>query len=182
MDVDFDTALPLGIGVGYDLPFHYWKFFHPRLEIELSTLEADVSGGSFNGGQQSFGGDLGVDLLLVNNYADIIWQDDQKLVPYVGGGFGVANVDSNIVYGPSDVSAPTFAVQGDDTAFTSTLAAGLTLRTDAAWEVYGEARYFRIQDVSFDRRFVDGGANLLNADVKDDLDAANVTVGLRYRF
>jgi len=152
------------------------------LELEYSTLDVDVSDGSFNSGNQPFSGDTQIDFFLVNNYSDIIWDDNQTWVPFVGGGLGVASVDANILYAGGGAPTPNFAATGEDTGFASTFAAGLTWLTGTPWEVYGEARYFQIRDLEFERRFIGNGENLLNARVSDDFDGTTLTFGARYKF
>lgn len=179
---DFDTDSTLGVALGYKTPWEFFGLFHPRLELEYSTLSADVGNGSFNSGTQSFGGDTSIDFFLVNNYSDIIWDEDQTLIPFIGGGLGVASVDANILYAGGGATSPNFIVTGEDTGLAGTVAGGLTWLTGSPWEVYGEARYYQVRDLAFDRRFIGGGADLLNARVEDDFDGTSLTVGARYKF
>lgn len=179
---DFDSDATFGLAVGYDTPFEFFGLFHPRLELEYSRIEADVSGGSFNSGAQPFSGDVSIDFFLINNYSDIIWDDDQSVVPFVGGGLGIANVDANILYAGGGSPTPNFVATGDDSGLAGTIAGGLTWLTGTPWEVYGEARYYQIRDLEFERRFIGGGANLFNASVEDDFDGTSLTLGARYRF
>ncbi|MHA7899683.1 MAG: outer membrane protein [Henriciella sp.] len=182
IQADFDSDSTLGVALGYKTPWEFFGIFHPRLELEYSTLKADVGGGSFNGGNQPFSGDTQIDFFLINNYSDIIWRDDQTLVPFVGGGLGVANVETNILYAGGGATAPNFVAAGDDTGLAGTIAGGLTWLTGSPWEVYGEARYYQVRDLEFERRFIGGGADLLNARVEDDFDGTSLTLGARYKF
>lgn len=182
INADFDSDTTLGIALGYKTPWEFFGLFHTRLELEYSTLDIDVSDGSFNNGSQPFSGDASIDFFLVNNYSDIIWDDDQTLVPYVGGGLGIANVDANILYAGGGAKSPNFAATGDDSGLASTVAGGLTWLTGTPWEVYGEARYYQIRDLDFDRRFIGGGQDLFNARVDDDFDGTSLTIGARYKF
>ncbi|MEO0466218.1 MAG: outer membrane beta-barrel protein [Pseudomonadota bacterium] len=182
VDAEFDSDTTLGVALGYDLPYEFFGVFHPRLELEYSTLDADVSTGSFNGGNQSFGGDLSIDFFLINNYTDIIWQDNQTVVPYFGGGLGIASVDANVLYAGGGATAPTFGVVGEDDGFVGTFALGASWQLADQWDIYGEGRYYRIQDIELERRFIADGANLLNAKVDDTLDGTTLTAGVRYRF
>ena len=47
IEADFDDEITFGGTIGYQLPFKYWKYFHPRLELEITTFEADVSAVSY---------------------------------------------------------------------------------------------------------------------------------------
>lgn len=180
--VEFDSDLTFGGAVGYALPFEFFGLFHSRLELEYSRIDADVSSGSFNGGDQAFSGDTSIDFFLVNNYSDIIWNDNQTVIPYVGGGLGIATVDSNVLYAGGGATAPTFAVTGEDSGLVGTFAAGLTWRVSEQWDLYTEGRYYQVRDIELDRRFIAEGTDLLNAKVSDDLDGATFTSGIRFRF
>ena len=182
IDADFDSDTTLGVALGYKTPWEFFGLFNTRLELEYSTLDVDVSGGSFNSGNQPFSGDTTIDFFLINNYSDIIWSDDQTVIPFVGGGLGIANVETNILYSGGGATSPNFAARGDDTGLAGTFAGGLTWLTGTQWEVYGEARYYQIRDLEFERRFIGGGADLLNARVDDDFDGTSLTLGARYKF
>ena len=182
IQTDFDSDTTFGAALGYKTPWEFFGVFHPRLEIEYSTIDADVSGGSFNAGSQPFSGDTSIDFFLVNNYSDIIWSENQTVIPFVGGGLGVANVDASILYAGGGSPTPNFVATGDDSGLASTIAGGLTWLTGADWEVYGEARYYQIYDVELERRFIGNGSNLLNANVSDDFDGTSLTLGARYKF
>lgn len=182
INAEFDSDSTLGVALGYKTPWEFFGLFNTRLELEYSTLSSDVSNGSFNSGNQSFSGDMDIDFFLINNYSDIIWDDNQTLIPYVGGGLGVANVDANILYAGGGATEPNFVATGEDTGLAGTFAAGLTWLTGTQWEIYGEGRYYQIRDLEFERRFIGGGANLLNATVEDDFDGTTFTVGARYKF
>ncbi|MEL6858738.1 MAG: outer membrane beta-barrel protein [Pseudomonadota bacterium] len=179
---EFDSGTTLGIALGYKTPWEFFGLFNTRLELEYSTLDVDVSNGSFNSGNQPFSGDASIDFFLLNNYSDIIWDDDQSVIPYVGGGIGVANVDANILYAGGGATSPNFVATGEDSGLAGTVAGGLTWLTGTPWEVYGEARYYQVRDLEFERRFIGGGADLLNARVEDDFDGTSLTLGARYKF
>ena len=182
INAEFDSDTTLGVALGYKTPWEFFGLFHPRLELEYSTLDVDVSNGSFNSGSQPFSGDATIDFFLVNNYSDIIWDDNQTLIPYVGGGLGSANVDANILYAGGGAIDPNFVATGDDSGLAGTVAGGLTWLTGTQWEIYGEARYYQIRDLEFERRFIGGGADLFNARVDDDFDGTSLTIGARYKF
>ena len=182
IEADFNTAAHFGGRVGTKLPFKYWKYFQPRLELEVSTFEADVESGSFNGGTQTFSGDQSTTLFLINNNSDWIWSDDQKIIPYFGGGIGVAKVDSDIQYFPAAASAPTFAVQGDDIGLATISTLGLTFKATETLDVFTEARYLKTYGIDAERTFIAGGASSFNADVDDDPDGITITGGVRVNF
>ena len=180
--LDYSNSYTFGGAAGYQLPFTYLGVFQPRLEIEVSYLENDINSGSFNAGAQTFNGDQDVLFFYLNNYSDIRFSEDQRFVPYIGGGLGVAVVNSNVGYFPASATANTFGVLGEDTAFAGHVAVGASYELNSNLELYSEGRYFRIQNVNLDRRFIGGGADLFNATLEDDIDGFTVTGGLRYRF
>ena len=182
IDTSFDNDLTFGVAVGYDTPWEFFGLFNTRLELEYSRLEADVSNGSFNSGSQPFSGDATIDFFLINNYSDIIWDENQTVIPFVGGGLGVASVDADILYAGGGATTPNFVATGEDEGLAGTIAGGLTWLTGTPWEIYGEARYYQIRDLDFERRFIGGGADLFNASVNDDFDGTSLTIGARYKF
>lgn len=182
VEAEFDNSTTFGGTIGYQLPFKYWKYFHPRLELEISSFEADVEDGNFNGNDLNFSGEQKVTSYLLNNYSDIVWTENQRWVPFIGGGIGFSNVDANVLYqgGAEGAPNPTFGVVGDDSAFTTTFGGGLTLRTNAQFELYGEARYTQIYGVELERRFIPTGG--FSANVEDDLQHGALIFGARLRF
>jgi len=184
IEAGFDTDIFYGGSVGARLPFKYWKNFQPRLELEISGFDGDVSGGNFNGGDQVFSGNQGVTFFLINNFSDWQWRDDQLIVPYFGGGIGVANVDTDIQYFPNNGIATdsTFALQGGDTDLATVSAIGLTYKGNERFDVYTEARYWTVYNVDAERTFVAGGVNGFSADVQENIDGITVTVGARINF
>lgn len=181
-ELDYSTGYNIGGSVGGSLPFRYWKYFQPRLEIEVSYTDISVDGGSFNGGSQVFSGSQEALSILFNNYTDIIFSENQRFTPYVGGGIGVAFVDSFAEYFPPANSAIVFAVNGEDTALAGHFAIGGTFDLTDQFEIFTEARYFRIQDVALERSFTGGGDNLFVGGVSDDIDGIAINAGIRLRF
>lgn len=184
VNIEYDTGYQVGGAVGAQLPFKYWGVFHPRLEVEVSYTRLGVSEGSFNGGDQIFSGDQSTTFILLNNYSDIKWSQNQRVIPYVGGGFGVALVRSDVGYFPASATTAgnTFAVVGEDTAFASHIAAGLSAPFGGGGEIYVEGRYTKIYSANLERRFVGGGADLFVADLSDSLNEFTALGGLRWRF
>ncbi len=180
--VDTSSSRTFGGAVGYQLPFKYWSVFQPRLEVEVANFRQNVESGSFNGGNQTFIGDISGTSILLNNYSDIIFSEDQVIVPYIGGGLGVVFVDANVQYFGAAANAPVFGLVDTDTALYGTIAAGLSFRFSPQLDLYTEARYNRATNVDVDRRFISGGADLFNASVEDNLNNVSVIGGVRFRF
>jgi opacity protein-like surface antigen len=187
-DADFEGTQAPAAGVpgavGVRLPFKYWKYFQPRIELEISRSESDVSAGNFNGGNQNFSGDQSVTYYLINNSSDIIWRENQKIVPYFGGGIGIGDFDTNIQYFPNNgiATAPTFAVQNSGSGFATVSTLGATFKATDRFDIYAEGRYLKTYGVDAERRFIAGTNNGFSADVDDDPDGFTLTVGTRVNF
>ncbi|WP_427450195.1 hypothetical protein [Litorimonas sp. WD9-15] len=181
---NLDSDVYYGAAVGGRLPFKFLNVFQPRLELEISHFESDVDGGNFNGGNQTFSGQQSQTFYLINSYNDIRWKDNQRVVPYIGGGIGLGVVDSDIQYFPNNgvATAPTFAAQGQDTGFATVSAAGVTLNATEKFDVFVEGRYFKTYGIDAERRFIANGNDGFNADLDDDPDGLTLTVGTRVKF
>ena len=184
VEAEFDSDVYFGGAIGYRLPYRFLTYFQPRLELEISYLDAEVEGGAFNAGDQTFGGSQESLFIFGNSLTEIIWSEDQVIIPYIGGGIGVGIIDNNITYFPNNgiASAPTFAVLGDDTGLASHTTIGVTVPINEQFEVYGEGRYLLTLNIDAERTFVGDGGETFNADVDDNVDAFSLTVGMRWRF
>lgn len=184
VDANLDSDVYFGGAIGVRLPFKFLKTFQPRWELEVSHYESNVGSGEFNGGDQTFSGDQSQTFFLINSYNDIRWKDDQKIVPYFGGGFGFGVVDSDIRYFPNNgtLTAPNFAAQGEDTGFATVSTVGVTLNASEKFDIYTEARYFKTYGIDADRRFIADGNDGFSAGLDDDPDGLSFTVGTRVKF
>lgn len=168
--------------IGYKFPVRFLGLFEPSIELEHSRANPDVSGGSFNGGTQTFLGDVDVQSFTVNYQSDLILKDNQRLTPFWGGGIGIADVDSNIQYFPAAATAPTFGVISSDTAFTYQSNIGLRFDLTDTIAIDARARYQRVNGIDLERRFVANGNDAFNANVSGNYETVNFLAGLRYSF
>lgn len=184
VDVEFDEGFVGTVAVGYRIPKRIFGLFQPSVEVEYSYAEADVSGGNFNGGNQTFGGSSEVNTFSINYQSDIRWSDDQKVIPFWGGGIGIADVDSNAAYFPNNgvATAPTFAVTGGGTGLSLQSNAGLQFVLTENIELQTRVRYQRVTGLDFDRTFVGGGAQGFNADLDGRFETVSLLAGVRFRF
>lgn len=175
LEAEFDAASTYGVTAGYRLPFKYWTYFQPRLELEISSTEADISDARFNGAPRAIEGEQTTTFFLLNNYNDITWRENQTLVPFLGGGIGVASVDLSL----QEAGVPAARIDDDTTVLATTFAGGVTWHTSDRIELYGEARYVTIYGAEFDR--LEAGSPLVRA-LEDDLTTATFTLGVRLNF
>lgn len=182
--VEFEDTFQGAVAVGYRLPKHVFGIFQPSLELEYSRSTPDVDGGAFNGGNQTFAGDFEVNTYAVNYQSDIRWSNNQRVIPFLGGGIGIADVDANATYFPNNgvATAPTFAVRDSDTALYLQSNAGVTFVLNENFDLNTRVRYQRIDGLDLDRRFIAGGANDLNAQLEGDYETVSLLAGIRFRF
>ncbi len=184
VEFELDSDVYFGGAIGGRLPFKFLKTFQPRWELEVSHFESDVGDGQFNTGSQTFGGEQSQTFFLINSYSDIRWKENQKIVPYLGGGLGLGVIDSNVTYFPNNgvATAPTFAVNGQDTGITTVSTIGVTLNASDAFDVYAEARYLKTYGIDLERQFVADGSNGFSADLDDNPDGLAFAIGTRFKF
>ena len=183
VNVGFDDQFYGAAAIGYRIPTRVLGIFQPSIEVEFSRTSPDVTSGSFNGGSQTFSGDFDVSTYSINYQSDIRWSDDQKVIPFIGGGIGIADIEANARYFPNNgATAPTFAVTGDDTALSLHSNAGLTFVINDNFDLNTRVRYQRVSGLDFERRFIAGTNDAFNADVSGDYETVSLLAGVRFRF
>ncbi len=182
--VGYDEGFTGAVAVGYQFPTRFLGIFQPSIEVEYAYGEADVSGGAFNGGDQTFGGDIETESFTVNYQSDIRWSDDQVVVPFWGSGIGITDVDSRATYFPNNgvATAPTFAVTQGGTGFTYQTNAGLRFDLTDTLSLQARVRYQNVSGLDFQRTFVGGGANVFNAELDGGYETVSALGGIRLRF
>lgn len=181
---EFDEGFTFAGAVGYKIPTRVFGIFQPSVELEYSNASSDVSGGAFNGGNQTFGGDIDVNTFTLNYRSELRLKEKQTVVPFWGGGIGIADVSSNVTYFPNNgtANAPTFAVQGSDTALVLHSNVGASIRLNDNIDLEGRVRYQRTSDLDLERRFVADNSGSVNADVSGSYETVSGLLGLRFRF
>lgn len=86
MDVSVDNGYGLGVAGGYD-------FGPARIEIEGSYRDSNVGKLKVNGVVAGGSGDLQIQALMINGFAD--FKTGGMVTPYVGAGVGYAKVELN---------------------------------------------------------------------------------------
>lgn len=182
--VEYDEGFTGTAAIGYQFPTRVLGIFQPSVEIEYGYGEADVSGGNFNGGNQTFGGGIETNTLSVNYQSDIRWSQGQRVIPFIGGGIGIADVNSRATYFPNNgvANAPTFAVTDGGTGLSLQSNAGLQFKLTDKLSLQGRVRYQRISGLDFQRTFIGGGNNAFNANLDGSYETVSVLAGLRFKF
>lgn len=178
-EVDFDPGFVVGGSVGYAFPETAFGRF--RVEVEGSYRENDVDDGRTLAGRQTFRGDLSAAAGLAMLYYDLV-DVSEFVTPFIGGGAGVANIDSDVTYAPGDTDAPsTIALGGDtETEFAWQVVAGFALPVVPGIDLTLDGRYFATTDPDFDRQIIatDAGTGRFDS----EFEAWQITVGFRFTF
>jgi len=177
----FDDSLTFGGSIGAQLPFKYLKVLQPRLELEIGYFKSETAfldASDFEDETTAPGSITGDQTALVfyfNNYSDIRFTDNQILVPYFGGGIGFVDLNGDrlrgLFIGDTFDEIPSGSLISDR-AFSGHIAGGLTLNVNNNAEFYGEARYFRFQNVKFET----------SEEGDTDIDGFTLTAGFRWKF
>lgn len=184
VEVGFESDFTGSIAAGYRLPRAFLGIFQPSIEIEYSRTTPGVESGAFNGGNQTFSGGFDIDSYTIGYQSDIRWKNDQKIIPFLGGGIGIADVNANAAYFPNNgvATAPTFAVRDSDTGLSLHSNIGATYVLNDNFDLHGRVRYQRITELEFDRRFIAGGNDAFNAELDGSFETVSLLAGVRYRF
>lgn len=184
VNVDFETGYNLRGAIGYKLSKGFIGFLIPSFELEVGYAEADVGSGSFNNGNQNFSGDINVTTIQFNYNSELIFNENQKIIPYFGGGLGVAIVDNDIAYFPNNgiASAPTFAIDDSATNFVTNSRIGVKTQLSDNLDIFLEGRYTRVSSSNFERRFVANGADDFSTNLDGDTDSLSLGLGIKARF
>ena len=170
-----DTGYAINGAIGYRAPVRIFGFIQPRFEIEGGYIDADIDGSSIDIAGGKTIGDQSAVTLYFNSYAELRFSDDQRLVPYFGGGAGAAFVDFDAAQ-VFNGGAPNPIASADDTVFAGHLTAGATYELTDRLELFSEGRYFRFSKVDV----VFAGPSMLQDDGR--IDGYTASVGVRWRF
>ncbi len=174
---DFDTGFNVGGAVGVKWYKARLGPFVPRTEFEVSYREFEADTLNFTGNgpanETNTGGDISSTLLFANLLWDVDLGSQSRFTPYIGGGFGVALTDLDVVYGPG------VRLNDDDESFAFQLIAGTAIKLSDRIDLTIDGRYTSLVDVDADR-FAPNGA--LTGNVQDDIDDFTINAGLRFNL
>ena len=181
-DLDYDAGFNVGGALGYRFDSYLWGGLRPRVELEVSYRENDIDNGAFlnNAVAEVFDGDQSAVFLMGNLLFDLPGYLDNALVPYFGGGLGVAFFDSDVSYFPVVAPAAIFQLRDDsEEAFAWQLIAGARYKLTDTTSIFLEGRYFQVVDVDL-QRFTPAGT--LEANVRDNLDGFVINGGITFEL
>lgn len=157
VDAELDTGLATGLGLGYA----YGNGMRGAIEFDYHSNDVD------NVGTASASGDTQALSLMVSGYYDFF--RNKKVQPYLGVGFGFAQVDAD---GVSPVSGS--SINDDDLAFAFQGSAGVAVKLSQRAKLTFTYRYFSVPDLGF--------TTAAGASVDSDYSSHDLLVGLRFSF
>jgi opacity protein-like surface antigen len=158
-------------GYTYGATFGKHIFQNFRLEGELSYAKYDAN--NMEDGTRASGPAVG-DLTAIYLFANI-WYDipvKGKISPYVGGGIGAAQVDTDVYFGGA-----LSGYQNSDTSFAYQLGLGFTYPIGRKLNLDVGSRYKAVPKLDFNDR-VNANVSYLDG----ELSSSNLQIGLLYDF
>jgi len=167
IEMQNDAGIGFGITTGYD-------FGTLRLEGEFEYRRNDVDGFSLPAvsGRASELGSVSALSFLLNGFLDI--ETGSPLVPYFGGGIGIANIRWE------DISFMTWQTFDDnDTVLAYQFVAGVGIAINESVTMDFSYCYFATADPSFDWSYTPTPAT---GETDSEYKSHNVSFGVRYNF
>lgn len=171
VDLDFDTGGFFSGQLGYK--FRGTSLGRFRIEAELSHRRNDVDEIVFNGVERIGNGEEKVLAGLINLFYDINAKS-KRLIPFVGAGIGLANIDADVAYSPGAF------IDDDDTTFAYQFIVGAEYKLTKDFSLIGDARYFALDDPELTR--FGGPAPAAFVDLDSEYDSFSASIGLRFNF
>lgn len=168
-EADYDRGLLLGTAFGYD-------FGKVRTEFEFAYRKndfdkfKDMSALGYNLDDTSLSGDVTTLSYLLNGYID--FENKSSLTPYIGGGFGFADIELDDVRGTvayKGLDVASVHINDDDIVFAYQAAVGVGYDINKSLTLDAGYRYFATEDPEFDS-------------VDAEYDSHNFSVTVRYKF
>lgn len=168
---DFDDGY--GLGVAYGKRFGTQGMTRWRVEGELSYRNNDIDTHSLNGGAALPGsdGELSSTALMAN--AVVEFGDPSSVMPYLGGGIGLAQVNAND-FGVTPIPN---VLDDDDTVLAYQLIAGLGWELSPGMELFAEYRWFATEDADVTTSAATGSVA-----TSIEYQTNNVLLGARWTF
>lgn len=172
VDVDYGQGWAVGGAIGKRVARNL------RAEIEYAFRSQTPDTLAFNGVNQGILSGFQNSHAAMFNFAYDLVLGRGNIVPYIGGGVGVASVDSRIAYGPGIAT-----LDGDDSSVAYQWMAGISFRARPNMEMFLEYRFFEIDDPKINRF---GGPPINgqtpNVLLESEYVSNDIFAGLRFNF
>ncbi|MEM9411419.1 MAG: outer membrane beta-barrel protein [Planctomycetota bacterium] len=171
--IDFDEGYAVGLAVGRRIGRNL------RSELEYTFRAQTASAVNFNGNNVgNVGGFQNSHAGMLNFTYDLVFGQG-NFVPYLGGGIGVASIDSNVRYGTGVAS-----LDGDDSSVAYQWMAGLSYRARPNMETFVEYRFFEIDDPKINRFGGPALGTMANPNVllNSEYISNDILFGLRFNY
>ena len=189
IELDYDSGFVLGGSVGYKLP-ESSLLSGFRIELEASYREGDVENNINLANVTSVTGDTSSFGVLANVLYDFDQIASDFFIPYIGVGFGVAGVESDVVINgqvsdviddPTSLVPFRFQFGGDTrTQFVYQGIVGATFPINDKFDFFVDGRYYSAGGVQFDN--IVTLPNRSEAEFDSDYDVIQVQAGFRFHF
>ncbi len=140
LNIDFNQGYAIGGAIGRRVCRNV------RMELEYAFRSQTPDTVVFNGNPQNNVRGLQNSHAGMLNVAYDMLLGAGKFVPYIGGGIGVASVDSRVRYGNGVAT-----LDGDDSGVAYQWMAGLSYRARPNMEMFVEYRFFEVDDPKLNR-------------------------------
>lgn len=146
-----DASITFGGTVGYDSSRKFLGIIEPRFELELSYLSPDIISadgslvqiedvlnreGRFFPIPEGAESEASIFFGFISTYADLVFSEDQKIIPYIGAGLGFGVVDLETIVPLPSVLASIAILNDDETTFAWHASAGTTWRATPSIDVF----------------------------------------------
>ncbi len=173
LSIDFNQGWAIGGAIGRRVG----RNLRSEIEYVFRNQTPEVIG--FNGNAVgNIRGFQNSHAAMLNFAYDLVFGNG-RIVPYVGGGVGVASIDSRVQYGPGVA-----ALDGDDASVAYQWMAGISFRARPNMEMFVEYRFFEIDDPKLNRfggPAVGAAANP-NVLLDSEYQSNDVMGGIRFNF
>ena len=171
LTTEFDDGFVVGGAIGLDTKWIDRKTNALRLELEYAYRESEVDDHQLAGADLAgSNGEFSANSFMTNVIFDMF--KERPISAYIGGGIGVAFVNFD-----NFSATGTRVLDDDDAVFAYQGIAGVEYAIDKQWSLFGEYRYFGMEEADVTLLPDAGGLER-----HLDMDSHNFGAGLRLKF